>query len=60
LHSFGCQAAGEFVSQSAFLKSLAARAPAGWEKMNLQVVLQTDVIGTTPSRPKIADAFFWK
>jgi len=28
--------------------------------MNLQVVLETNVVGTTPSSPKIVDAYFWK
>jgi len=60
LHSFGCQIAGEFVSQLSLLQAMAGRAPAGWEKMNLQVVLETSVIGITPSSPKIADAVFWK
>jgi hypothetical protein len=60
LHSFGCQIGGEFVSQPSLLQAMASRAPAGWEKMNFQVVLETSLIGTTPSSPKIADAFFWK
>ena len=60
LHSFGNQIAGEFVSQEASWNELASRAPAGWEKMNLQVVLETNIIGTTPSSPKIVDAYFWK
>ena len=60
LHSFGCQIAGEFVSQESFWKDLARRAPSGWEKMNLQVVLETKVIGTTTSTPKINDVYFWK
>lgn len=60
LHSFGNQIAGEFVVQDASWNELARRAPAGWEKMNLQVVLEADVIGTTPGSPKIVDAYFWK
>jgi len=40
-HSFGNQIAGEFVSQESFWNELAGRAPAGWKKMNLQVVLET-------------------
>jgi len=60
LHSFGNQIAGEFVSQESSWNELARRAPAGWEKMNLQVVLETSIIGTTPSSPKIIDVYFWK
>jgi len=60
LHSFGNQIAGEFVSQESSWNELARRAPAGWEKMNLQVVLETNIIGTTPSSPKVVDVYFWK
>lgn len=60
LHSFGNQVAGEFVSQETSWNEVAKRAPAGWETMNLQVVLETNVIGTTPSAPKIVDVYFWK
>lgn len=60
LHSFGNQIAGEFVSDESLWDELAHRAPAGWEKMNLQVVLETDVVGTTPSAPRIVEAYFWK
>jgi len=60
LHSFGCQIAGEFVAQPSFWNDLAVRAPSGWERMNLQVVLETSVVGITTSAPKIADTHFWK
>jgi hypothetical protein len=60
LHSFGNQIAGEFVSQESSWNEVAKRAPTGWEKMNLQVVLETNIIGTTPSSPKIIDVYFWK
>ncbi len=60
LHSFGNQIAGEFVSQESSWNEVARRAPVGWEKMNLQVVLEADIIGTTPSSPRIVDVYFWK
>jgi len=60
LHSFGNQIAGEFVLQDASWNELARRAPAGWEKMNLQIVLEANVIGTTPGSPRIVDVYFWK
>ncbi|WP_263419498.1 hypothetical protein [Terriglobus albidus] len=59
LHSFGNQIAGEFVSQESSWNEVAARAPAGWEKKNLQVVLETNLVGTTTSSPKIVDVYFW-
>jgi hypothetical protein len=60
LHSFGNQTAGEFVSQDSSWNELAARAPRGWEKMNFQVLLETNVVGTTPGSPRIVDVYFWK
>jgi hypothetical protein len=60
LHSFGNQIAGEFVSQESSWNELARRAPSGWEKMNLQILLEANVIGTTPESPKILDVYFWK
>jgi hypothetical protein len=60
LHSFGNQIAGEFVSQDSSWNELARRAPKGWEKMNLQVVLEADVVGTTPGSPRLLDLYFWR
>lgn len=60
LHSFGNQIAGEFISQGSSWDEIAARAPAGWEKMNMQILLETNIVDTTPSPPKIVDVYFWK
>jgi hypothetical protein len=60
LHSFGNQIAGEFVSQEASWDEIARRAPRGWKKMNVQILLEADVVGTTPGSPRILDVYFWK
>ncbi len=60
LHSFGNQIAAEFVSQPSFWDEVAQRAPANWEKMNLQIVLEANVIGTTPGPPRIVASYFWR
>jgi len=60
LHSFGNQTAGEFVAQDSSWNEVARRAPRGWSKMNMQVLLETNVVGTTPSSPHIIDVYFWK
>jgi hypothetical protein len=60
LHSFGNQTAGEFVSQESSWNEVARRAPKGWETMNMQVLLETSLVGTTPGSPKIIDLYFWK
>ena len=60
LHSFGNQTAGEFVAQESSWNEVARRAPPGWAKMNMQVLLETNLVGTTPSSPRIVDVYFWK
>jgi len=60
LHSFGNQIAGEFVAQESSWNEVARRAPNGWAKMNLQIVLETNIVGTTPSSPRIVGLYFWK
>lgn len=60
LHSFGNQIAGDFVSQKSSWDTIAAKAPHGWEKMNLQIVLEADIVGTTAGSPRILDVYFWK
>lgn len=60
LHSFGNQIAAEFVAQEATWNEVARRAPSGWQKMNLQVLIEADIVGTTPSSPRIVDVYFWK
>ena len=59
MHSFGNQIAGEFVTQDSSWREVARRAPRGWQKMNLQILLEADIVGTTPSSPKIVDLYFW-
>jgi hypothetical protein len=56
---WGTLAAGEFITDSAQLRKLQAFAPKGWEHMNIQVVLSTDVIDGVSSAPKIVAAHFW-
>lgn len=60
LHSFGNQIAADFVSRESSWDQIAARAPSGWQQMNLQIVLEADIIGTTASSPRILDVYFWR
>jgi hypothetical protein len=55
----GTLAAGEFVTESKYLEMLAARAPAGWDRRNLQVVLATEIVNGIPGPPRILDQHFW-
>jgi hypothetical protein len=55
----GTDAAAQFVSAPEYLSELARTAPAGWEKKNMQVVVQTSVIDAGASPPHVVAAYFW-
>ena len=56
---FGTAAAGEFLTNRNEMKKLAAIAPPGWEKKNMELVLSTDVIGGQSGPASIVAAQFW-
>ena len=55
----GTLAAGEFVTEPKYLEMFAARAPAGWDRRNLQVLLATEIVNGIPGPPRILDQWFW-
>jgi hypothetical protein len=55
----GTDAAAQFVSNPEYLSELARTAPVGWEKKNIQVVVQTSVIDAGASPPHVVAAYFW-
>jgi hypothetical protein len=55
----GTIAAGEFVTQPRYLEMLAAAAPKGWERKNLQVVIATELINGNAAPPRILATHFW-
>jgi len=57
--SYGTIAAGEFLTSDKYLQMVARRAPAGWERKNLQVVFSTNVINGNSGPPQILDTWFW-
>lgn len=59
LTTFGTEAAAEILTISADLDQVLKAAPKGWQQMNFQVVVQTSIIGTTPSHPQIVAVHFW-
>jgi hypothetical protein len=56
---WGTLAAAEFVTDPQQMRKLQALAPPGWENMNLQVVLSTDVIDGVAGPPKVLATHFW-
>lgn len=56
---FGTLAAGEFLTNRNELRKLAAAAPKGWERKNLEIVLSTEVIRGHPGPPTVVATHFW-
>jgi hypothetical protein len=55
----GTISAGEFVTEPRHLEALAALAPRGWERKNVQVVLATELVNGNAAPPRIVAAHFW-
>jgi hypothetical protein len=55
----GTQAAGELISNPAYLNELLRTAPADWSHKNMQVVVQTSVIDSIPGPPHVVASYFW-
>jgi len=56
---FGTLAATAFLTDPDEIQKLSAVAPKGWERMNLEIVLSTEVIRGKSGRPLILATHFW-
>lgn len=59
LGHYGTQAAGEFLTSQAAMDGLLEGLEAGWERKNLQVVIEVEVIGKAPGPPKVVATQVW-
>jgi len=55
----GTEAAGEILYNPVYLDTLLAKAPANWEKSNLQAVIETQVIEGHPGPPNVLAVETW-
>jgi hypothetical protein len=55
----GTEAAGEFLSHPDYLSKALRSAPPGWQKMNFQAVLKTDVTDDVGGPPQVVASRFW-
>jgi hypothetical protein len=55
----GTRAAGEFLTSPAAMNSVMLGAPKGWEKKNMQIVLHTSVINSSPGRAEVVATYYW-
>jgi hypothetical protein len=59
LTGYATMAAGEFLSDPAYMEAIAAHAPPNWAHKNVQVVISTKVINGKSGPPKALIAHFW-
>jgi hypothetical protein len=59
LTGYGTLAAGEFLTDPAYMEALAAQAPAQWAHKNVQILISTKVINGKSGPPKVLIAHFW-
>jgi hypothetical protein len=55
----GTEAAGDFVTSPEFLAEASKRLPSGWQKRNIEIVLQTNVINNETGAPVIVASDAW-
>ncbi|HKD07302.1 MAG TPA: hypothetical protein VKB79_15475 [Bryobacteraceae bacterium] len=59
LSPYATSAAGELLSDPQYLAEYARRAPRDWARRNLQLVIATRRVGTTPGAPRIVADYIW-
>lgn len=59
LAKFGTEAAGEFLTSVSAMEQIQKSAPRNWDKMNIEMVIATDVVGRRAGPPKLIATHFW-
>jgi len=59
LTGYGTVAAGEFLSNPAYIETITATAPSKWAHKNVEVLISTKVINGKSGPPKVVTAHFW-
>jgi hypothetical protein len=55
----GTKAAGGFISHEENLETALRAAPSGWDRKNMEVVLETDIVDGSPSPPRAVAVKVW-
>ena len=55
----GTKAAGRFITHEEDLGTALRTAPRGWEKKNLEIVIETDIVDGSPSPPRAVAVKVW-
>lgn len=59
IENYGTLAAGEFVTQADYIGAALAASPPSWRHRNVQFVLGTKVIDSTPGPPRVLAVHYW-
>ena len=59
LTGYGTAAAGEFLTNPAYMEAIASAAPRGWARKDVEVLISTKVINGKSGPPKVVAAHFW-
>jgi hypothetical protein len=59
LRHFGTLAAGDFLTNEAYMREAFQNAPPGWHEKNIQIVLRTRVVDGAAGPPKVVATHFW-
>ena len=59
LTGYGTVAAGEFLTNPAYMETITAAAPGKWARKNVEFVISTKVINGKSGPPKVVTAHFW-
>jgi hypothetical protein len=55
----GTEVASEFATGPEYIRQVAEKMPADWEKKNFELVIKMDVIGSKAGPPVLISAFSW-
>ena len=55
----GTLAAGDFLTQPAYMTEAFRNAPSGWAHRNIQVVIKSAMVDGLPGPPKVVTTYFW-
>jgi hypothetical protein len=56
---YGTAAAGEFLSEPAYMDAAMRSAPAGWDKKNIQILIATKLVGESSGPPRVLATHLW-
>src|SRR6516164_3332383 len=59
LAKFGTEAAGEFLTSPKAMDQIEKSAPRNWDRMNIEIVIATDVVGRRAGPPRVVATNFW-